>query len=120
MSRSASDEEIKRAYRKLARRHHPDLNNSSKASEARFKELAEAYEVLADSEKRQKYDMFGYEGLDATARGYGSAGGRGPFGQAGFGRSGFGFDFGSFTGSSKQGMFDDIFSEFFRADADPV
>jgi DnaJ-class molecular chaperone len=119
VSRSASDEEIKRAYRKLARRHHPDLNNSSKASEARFKELAEAYEVLADSEKRQKYDMFGYEGLDATARGYGSAGGRGPFGQAGFGRSGFGFDFSSFTGSSKHGMFDDIFSEFFRADADP-
>lgn len=75
---SASDEEIKRAYRKLARRHHPDLNNNSKASEARFKELAEAYEVLADSEKRRRYDMFGYDGLDAAARSYGSSGGRGP------------------------------------------
>ncbi len=116
VSRSASDEEIKRAYRKLARRHHPDLNNNSKASEARFKELAEAYELLADSEKRRRYDMFGYEGLDATAGSYGSA--RGPFGQAGYGRSGFGFDFGSFRGSSKHGIFDDIFSEFFRADAD--
>jgi DnaJ-class molecular chaperone len=119
VSRSASDEDIKRAYRKLARRHHPDLNNSSKASETRFKELAEAYEILTDSEKRRKFDMFGYEGLDAAARGYGSAGGRGPFGQAGFGRSGYGFDFGSFSGSSKHGIFDDIFSEFFRADADP-
>jgi DnaJ-class molecular chaperone len=73
VSRSASDEEIKRAYRKLARRHHPDLNNSSKASEARFKELAEAYELLADNDKRRKYDMFGFEGLDATAGGYSSA-----------------------------------------------
>jgi DnaJ-class molecular chaperone len=118
VSRSASDEEIKKAYRKLARRHHPDLNNSSKASEARFKELAEAYELLADNDKRRRYDMFGHEGLDSTATGYGSAGGRGPFGQAGYGRSGFGFDFGSFSGSSKRGIFDDIFSEFFRADAD--
>src|SRR5271157_3570879 len=99
VSRSASDEEIRRAYRKLARRHHPDLNNNSKASEGRFKELAEAYEVLADGEKRRRYDMFGYEGLDATARSYGSASGRGPFSQPGFGRPGFGFDFSSFTGS---------------------
>ncbi len=118
VSRSASDQEIKRAYRKLARRHHPDLNNNSKASEVQFKELAEAYEILADGEKRRNYDMFGHEGLEATARGFSSSGGRGPFGQAGFGRQGFGFDFRSFGGSSKRGMFDDVFSEFFRADSE--
>jgi DnaJ-class molecular chaperone len=118
VSRSASDEEIKKAYRKLARRHHPDLNNNSKASETRFKELAEAYEVLADSEKRRRYDMFGYEGLDVTGQGYGSSAGSGPFRAAGFGRAGFGYGFDGFTGSSKRGIFDDIFSEFFRADAD--
>jgi len=119
VSRSASDDEIKRAYRKLARRHHPDLNNNSKASETRFKELAEAYELLADSEKRRRYDAFGYEGLDAAGRGYDASGRRGPFGQAGFSQAGFGFDFGGFSRSSKHGIFDDIFSEFFRADADP-
>src|SRR6185295_6545007 len=57
--RSAKDEDIKKAYRKLARKYHPDLNPNSKTSEDKFKELQEAYEVLGDPEKRSKYDQLG-------------------------------------------------------------
>jgi len=57
--RDASGQEIKRAYRRLARKHHPDVNPGDKSAEARFKEINEAYEVLSDKEKRQKYDQFG-------------------------------------------------------------
>ena len=60
VNRSASDDEIKSAYRKLARRHHPDMNSNSKSSESKFKELSEAYEILADKEKRRNYDLFGH------------------------------------------------------------
>jgi len=59
VSRSAKDEDIKKAYRKLARKYHPDLNPNSKSSEDKFKELQEAYEVLGDPEKRAKYDQLG-------------------------------------------------------------
>lgn len=59
VSRNASQAEIKKAYRKLARKYHPDVNPGDKAAEARFKEMNEAYEVLADKEKRRKYDQFG-------------------------------------------------------------
>ena len=63
-ARTASAEEIKRAYRKLALKHHPDNGKGDKAeAETKFKELAEAYEVLSDPEKRQRYDRFGHEGL---------------------------------------------------------
>lgn len=57
--KSASQDEIKKAYRKLAKKHHPDANKGNAASEAKFKEITEAYEVLGDAEKRKKYDMFG-------------------------------------------------------------
>jgi len=59
VKRDASEQEIKRAYRKLARQHHPDVNPNDSSAEARFKEINEAYEVLSDKEKRKKYDQFG-------------------------------------------------------------
>ncbi len=59
MDKSANADEIKKAFRKLARKYHPDMNPGDKTAEARFKEVNEAYEVLGDSDKRQKYDRFG-------------------------------------------------------------
>ncbi len=66
VSKTANGEEIKKAYRKLALKHHPDRNKGNKESEERFKEAAEAYEVLSDQEKRQLYDRFGHAGLQQT------------------------------------------------------
>ena len=66
LSRRASDEEIKKSYRKLAMKYHPDRNPGKKEAEEKFKEAAEAYEVLRDTEKRRLYDQFGYEGLKGT------------------------------------------------------
>ena len=83
VSRDASDEEIKRAFRKAAQRHHPDVDKSDGAEE-RFKELNEAYRVLSDRQRRSAYDMFGHAGVDsASAAGggfEGFGGGFGPFG----------------------------------------
>ena len=66
VSRDAGDDEIKKAYRKLALQFHPDRNPGDPEAESRFKEAAEAYEVLHDGEKRQVYDQFGHEGLQGT------------------------------------------------------
>jgi molecular chaperone DnaJ len=63
VAKGASANEIKRAYRRMAMKYHPDKNPDDKEAEARFKECAEAYEVLSDTEKRQRYDQFGHEGL---------------------------------------------------------
>ena len=63
VSKNASDEEIKRAYRKLAMKYHPDKNPNKKEAEERFKEINEAYAVLSDKEKRKQYDTFGAEGF---------------------------------------------------------
>jgi molecular chaperone DnaJ len=67
VDRSASDEEIKKAYRRLAMEHHPDRNPGDREAEARFKEATEAYEVLRDRERRQRYDQFGHAGVGAGA-----------------------------------------------------
>ena len=91
VSKTASEDEIKKAYRSLAKKYHPDMNPGDKEAEVKFKEVNEAYAVLSDSEKRSKYDRFGHDAFDP------SAGGGGGFG--GFG--GMDFDFG------------DIFSSFF-------
>lgn len=102
VSNSASDEELKKAFRKLAKQYHPDLHPNDKECEAKFKEVNEAYEILSDKEKRARYDQFGFAGVDPN---YGA-------GQAGGGFGGFGgFDdlgdifesfFGGFGGSSRR------------------
>src|SRR5437764_10818156 len=64
--RDADAEEIKRAYRKLAMQHHPDRNAGDKEAEEKFKEAAEAYEVLSDQQKRQRYDRYGHAGVEGS------------------------------------------------------
>ena len=93
VQKGASEDEIKKAYRTLAKKYHPDMNPGDKTAEVKFKEVNEAYAVLSDSEKRSKYDRFGHDAFDPTSGG----GGYGGFG----GFSGADFDFG------------DIFSSFF-------
>ena len=66
VARTASPDEIKRAYRQAALKHHPDRNKGDKEAEGRFKEAAEAYEVLSDAQKRQTYDRFGHAGLSGV------------------------------------------------------
>ena len=78
--KNASEDEIKKAYRKLAKKYHPDLNPGDKEAEAKFKEVNEAYEVLSDQDKRARYDQFGHAGVDPNY-GAGAAGGGSPFGQ---------------------------------------
>ncbi|MCU1267945.1 MAG: chaperone protein DnaJ [Acidobacteria bacterium] len=67
VSRTATDQEIKSAYRGLARRHHPDVNQTDEGAEAKFKEVAEAYAVLSDGEQRRRYDRFGHAGVASSA-----------------------------------------------------
>ena len=98
VDKNASAEEIKKAYRKNAMKYHPDRNPGDKQAEEKFKEIGEAYEVLSDSEKRARYDQFGFAGVDPN---YGGGAGGG---------SGFGGGFGGFGGF---GDFGDIFGEFF-------
>lgn len=92
LSREATAEEIKKAYRSLARKYHPDFNKNDADAEEKFKEVKEAYDVLSDAEKRRQYDQFGHQADFAGAGGFG----------AGFEGSGFGF-----------GGFEDIFEQFF-------
>ena len=73
VSRDATQEEIKRAFRKLARQTHPDVNPGDQAAEQRFKEINAAYEVLSDPQKREQYDMFGHDGPRRGAGGFGEA-----------------------------------------------
>lgn len=94
VSKDASEDEIKRAYRSLAKKYHPDMNPGDAEAEVKFKEVNEAYAVLSDSEKRAQYDRYGHDAFDPTSGG-------GGFGGYGGGFSGADFDFG------------DIFSTFF-------
>ena len=93
LQKSASAEEIKKAYRKLAKENHPDLHPGDKACEERFKEINEAYEILSDSDKRAKYDQYGHAAFDPNA-GFSGAGGFGGLGDFG----GFGDIFGDIFG----------------------
>ena len=100
VSKSASDDEIKKAYRKKAKQYHPDLNPGDAEAEAKFKEANEAYEVLSDSQKKARYDQFGHAGVDPN---YGAGGGA--YG-GGFGGGGFDFgDLGDIFGSVFGGGF---------------
>ncbi len=98
VTREASDEDLKKAYRKLAMKHHPDRNPDNPSAEERFKEAKEAYEVLADPNKRSAYDQYGHAGVDPTAAG---AGGFGP-GFGGFADA-FGDIFGDIFGGGRGG-----------------
>jgi curved DNA-binding protein len=132
VSKSASKEEIKKAYRKLAMKYHPDRNKGDKTAEAKFKDVSEAYAVLSDTNKRKQYDMFGSEGFQNRFTqedifrdfdfgnifrefGFGGGSGRGQnifsqiFGNAGqsqyrSGRSPYGSPFGSFGGGRPAGI----------------
>ena len=92
-SKTASDSEIKSAYRKLAKKYHPDMNPGDKEAEAKFKEASEAYAILSDADKRRQYDQFGHAAFDG-----GAGGGAG------------GFDFNGFDMGD---IFGDIFGDFF-------
>ena len=94
VSKNASEQEIKRAYRKMAMKYHPDKNPDDAAAEAKFKEISEAYEVLSDAQKRSAYDQFGHAGVDPNNMG--GAGG-----------------FGGFGGGAGAGGFSDIFEDLF-------
>ena len=96
VQKGATEAEIKKAYRKLAKENHPDLHPGDKEAEARFKEINEAYEVLSDSDKRSRYDQFGFAGVDPS---YGAgAGGYGGGFEGGFDFGDLGDIFGSFFG----------------------
>lgn len=106
VERSATAAELKKAYRKLARQHHPDINPGNKAAETKFKEITEAYEVLSDKDKREKYDRFGRD-WQRYQQGGGNAGG---------------FDWGSYAGqggspfggaAGQSGDFSDFFETLF-------
>jgi molecular chaperone DnaJ len=81
VAKNASDDDIKKAYRKLAMKFHPDRNPDSKQAEEKFKQAKEAYEILSDADKRGAYDRYGHAGVDPNAAGMGGAGGA-PFGDA--------------------------------------
>ena len=102
VNKSATDAEIKKAYRKLAKKYHPDMNKDNPKAEELFKEVTEAYEVLSDKEKRKLYDQFGHAAFDEGA-GQGGAGGQG-FGSGAGGFGGFGgFGSGNFSGGAGGG-----------------
>lgn len=79
VDRNATEQEIKKAYRKLARKYHPDVNKDDPQAEERFKEITRAYEVLSDPQRRRQYDQFGHQAFEQAAQGSG-AGGADPFG----------------------------------------
>jgi molecular chaperone DnaJ len=103
VDRGASIDDVKRAYRRLARRFHPDVNPGDDVAAVRFREIARAYEILSDPERRRRYDVVGYEHESS------------PSPSAGF----EGFDFSATVHAVRQGTFGDLFAEVFRGDQSP-
>lgn len=97
VSKDADEDTLKKAYRKLAKKYHPDANPGDKEAEAKFKEASEAYSVLSDPQKRQQYDQFGHAAFEQG-------------GGAGYGGGFGGFDF---NGGDMGDIFGDIFGDFF-------
>jgi len=112
VKKDAKADEIKKAYRRLARKYHPDVNPNDKASEDKFKEVQESYDVLSDDKKRKVFDKFGYfnENLDPDAP-FGAGARAGAGGAPGFDFSGF--DFSGTSGAGSSSSFRDIFSDLF-------
>lgn len=96
VAKNASDDDLKKAYRKLAMKFHPDRNPGDKTAEEKFKEVKEAYEILSDAKKREAYDRFGHAGVDPNAAGMGGGGGAGGFADV------FGDIFGDIFGGGQQ------------------
>jgi len=126
VSRDAKPEEIRKAYRRLARKYHPDVNPGNKASEEKFKELSAAYEILGDEKKRKVYDQYGFYSNNIPP------GGPGPSASTGVGGPGpgvdfSGFDFSNFENADTEterrggvgGAFRDIFSQLFNRQGQP-
>jgi molecular chaperone DnaJ len=114
VSRKASVKDIRTAFRKLARKYHPDLNPGDKSSEEKFKQLQEAYDVLSDSKKRQMYDQYGFYSDNLPPGGPGGAGAEGAHPDINFDFGGFDFGGGGAGGAGGGGNFRDLFSQFFR------
>ncbi len=122
VARGASEDEIRKAYRKLARKHHPDVNPGDKSAEERFRKVQEAYDILSDPKKKQMYDQYGFYSDSGFPPGAGPGAGAGRPHNMDFG----GFDFSDFTnargaggagagaGAGLGGGFRDLFSQFFK------
>lgn len=119
VSKTADEASIKKAYRKLAKKYHPDTNDGNKQAEEKFKEVTEAYEVLSDPKKRKQYDQFGFAAFEEGAGGYQSQGGFGGFGGGAGGMEdilhdffGGGFSgFGGFKGRQQGGFYRDSYPQ---------
>ena len=128
IGKQADEKEIKRAYRKLAKKYHPDMNPGDKVAEQKFKEVTEAYNVLSDKEKKKLYDQFGFAAFDEAGNAradagsgfYGGAGGQGFGGRGGFRSGSFHTGDGSgyqefhYEGGDMGDMFGDIFGNMFH------
>lgn len=120
VERGADGQTIKKAYRKLAKKYHPDTNAGNTQAEQKFKEITEAYGILSDPEKRKLYDRFGHAAFDGSGQGSGSGGGSGDS-RSGYGFSGFGNNGGyreyHFEGGDMDDIFGDIFGDMFRGNS---